>query len=157
MSVMLNLPSLISSMRVTFSKQNPTPEIFASDFSIGLEQYIMGSMNIVGGNFMFWVNPISQVISITRAVNPVSEIYAVQLGTIIENAISTMYTRSQISIIVPKGVIVSDLLRIFRVNNFTPDVIAVEVSVAIDKLARMTLVTCSDAVTLGFPVTGNIY
>ena len=149
---------LIASFNLTMSKYPPSPEVFGAEMGSALETFVRPILNMTGGNFLGWVSPTPQIISISRVPRPDSSIYGMQLGKIIETSFRTIQTRNQLGPIqIPEGMLPAQLINFFRVtNNPTGSILAGQMGKAIDAFARMCIVTSVDVTSGGTPIIGPI-
>lgn len=152
----LNAGLMILPFMSTFRKFNVVPEIAAAEFVQGIDSYLRTGMNIALGNFLSWVPPIGQVTTTFRTPNLAPEIFATQLATAIEAGLSSIYTLYQVSLIVPYGLMLGDLVRIMRTPNIVPEVFAIDLALAIDKECRAIMITATDPKLLGTPIVGPL-
>ena len=147
---------LISSLTTTMGKMNPSPAIFANEFTTALEAYIRPILNMTGGNFIEWLTPRMQIMNISSVLNPSSNIYGMQLGRIIEVSFSTIQTRNQLGPVqIPEGILPSQFLGFFSALNPSSSILAAQLGKAIHVFARGSVITSVDMFT-GTPVTGPI-
>ena len=148
---------LIASFNLTMSKYPPSPEVFGSEIGSALEIFVKPILNMTGGNFLGWVSPTPQIISISRVPRPDSSIYGMQLGKIIETSFHTIQTRNQLGPVqIPKGMLPAQFINFFRVMNPTGSILAGQMGKAIDAFARMCIITSIDVTSGGTPVIGPI-
>lgn len=153
----LNTGLLIPQFIRIFRTPNIVPEIAAVDFVQALDSYVRSGMNVAFGSFMFWAPPVSQVIATFRSLNVAPEIFATQLASSIESGLSSIYTLYQISLVVPYGLMIGDLIRISRTINVAPEIFAVDLATAIDKECRSITITASDPKLSGAPIVGPFF
>jgi len=147
---------LISSLNATMSKLNPSADIFGTEFGAALNIYVKPIINITGGTFVSWADPTMSIISATRVLNPNSQILATQLGKIIELSFRSIYTRNQLRIDVPMGMLPGMFSSFFSTPNPSNQILGPQIGAAIDSFARSIIITSMD-VTSGYtPVSGPI-
>lgn len=152
----LAVEPLISSLNLTMSKLNPSADIFGTEFGRALDIYVRPIINITGGTFVSWADPTMSIISASRVLNPNSQVFAIQLGKIIETAFRSIYTRNQLSIKVPDGMLPGMFGSFFAQLNSSNQILGAQLATAIDGFARITIITSMD-VTSGYTsVSGPI-
>lgn len=150
---------MIPDFRLALNNMNIVPEPFAIAFCAGLRKYLASGVNIginflAPCNYIFHIDPLAPIISASRMFNVEPAIFATQLATAVDNAILSLYTFYQTSLVYIPGMLTPKFIASFSKFNIVPEVLALELATAIDVAVRSVVITVQIPQLLFIPLPG---